>query len=58
MHSPWKLILIAKTSHPSNEEVVHYNLYWIAQIHELIVDNLNTFKEPIRKHFYFEDFRF
>ena len=25
----------------------HYSLYWIAQIHELSIDNLFTYKEPM-----------
>ena len=45
MHSPWE-------SHPSNQEVVHYSFYWIAQIHELTVDNLSTYKEPMTCIFY------
>ena len=42
-----KPILTTKTSHPSNLEVVHYNLYWIAQIHAPIENNLSTYKEPM-----------
>ena len=38
---------MVKTSHPSNYEVVHCNLYWIVQIHELIVNNLSSYKEPM-----------
>ena len=26
---------------------MHYNLYWITQIQELIMDNLFTYKEPM-----------
>ena len=36
----------------SNYEVVHYNLKWIAQIHELTMDNLFTYKEPMTCIFY------
>ena len=38
---------MAKKNHPSNYKVVHYNLYWIAQIHELAMDNLSIYKEPM-----------
>ena len=42
-----KLILMAKTKHPSNKEVVHYSLKWIAQAYELVVNKSFTYKEPI-----------
>ena len=32
--------------------VVHYSLYWIAQIHEPIMENLSTYKEPMTCIFY------
>ena len=31
---------------------MHYSLYCITQIHELIVDNLSTYKEPMNFIFY------
>ena len=31
---------------------MHYILYWITQIHEPIVDNLSTYKEPTTCIFY------
>ena len=31
---------------------MHYKLYWIAQIHELDVDNLSTYNEPMTCIFY------
>ena len=47
MHSPWE-------THPDSQdklslqyEVVHYSLYWIAQIHKPNLDNLSTYKGPM-----------
>ena len=42
-----KLIPTTKASYPSNQKVVHYDFYLIAQIHESIVNNLSTYKEPM-----------
>ena len=40
-----KLMSMTKKSHPLNYNVVHYNLKWIAWIHELVVNNSFTYKE-------------
>ena len=42
-----KPILTVKTIHPSNQEVVYYNLHQINRVHKLIVNNLSSYKELI-----------
>ena len=46
------LIKLDKTSHPLNQEVVHYSHKWIAQIHKSTVNNLSLCKEPMTWIFY------
>ena len=42
---------MAKTNHPFNQDVVQYNLKWIAQVHKPIVNKTSNYEEPMTQVF-------
>ena len=52
VHLPWENHLNNQDKSSLQLRVVHYSLYWIAQIHEPIMENLYTYKEPMTCIFY------